>query len=135
MRTPTIQRFMTKAPHTIGHDQPLEKAHQVMNEFGIRHLPVLERRKLVGVLSQRDLHFIESLKDVDPKEVTVSEAMSADVYVVTARTSVKKVATAMADRKLGSAIVVDHLERVIGVFTTVDALRALSTLLDEQAAS
>lgn len=122
---------MTRAPVTIGHDQPLARAHALMNEHGIRHLPVLDGRKLVGIVSQRDLHFLETLQDVDPEVVTVSEAMSVDTYVVSTRATVRRVAETMAERKLGSAVVVDSRERVIGVFTTIDALRALAALLGE----
>ena len=74
MTEPTIDQFMTRAPHTIGYHQTLATAHRMMRELSIRHLPVLDGGKLVGILSQRDLHFIETLKDVDPDEVPVSEA-------------------------------------------------------------
>jgi len=33
-------------------------AHRMMNQHAIRHLPVLDAGKLVGILSLRDLHFI-----------------------------------------------------------------------------
>jgi len=52
----TIQKYMTRALHTIGQEQTLDVAHTVMRQHGIRHLPVLEGGKLVGLLSQRDLH-------------------------------------------------------------------------------
>ena len=50
-------------------------AHRLMRRHKIRHLPILQEGKLVGVLSQRDLYFLETLKDVNPEEVNVSEAM------------------------------------------------------------
>jgi acetoin utilization protein AcuB len=53
--------------------------------------------------------------------------MSADPYTVPPGTALEEVAAAMAERKLGSAIVVDR-GSVIGLFTTVDALRALAAL-------
>jgi acetoin utilization protein AcuB len=125
MGSPTIGHFMTRAPHTVGRDQSLEVAHRLMNEHRVRHLPVLESGRLVGVVSQRDLYFIETLRDVDPGQVTIAEAMSVDVFTVTPRTTVRKVAQEMAERKLGSAVVVDEDGKVVGVFTTTDALRAL----------
>lgn len=131
MTNPTIERFMTKAPHTIGHHQTLAAAHRMMNEHGIRHLPVLEAGKLVGILSQRDLHFIETLKDVDPEEVKVSEAMTQEAFTVSPRATVRKVVAEMAEHKYGSAVVMDK-DRVVGVFTTVDALRALYSILEEE---
>src|SRR4051812_20075152 len=89
MSTPTIGQFMSRAPHTIGHDQTLATAHQMMNEHSIRHLPVLESGKLVGVVSQRDLHFVETLQSVDAEEVKVSEAMSPAVFTTGPRTSLR----------------------------------------------
>jgi acetoin utilization protein AcuB len=127
----TIERFMTPSPHTIGHDQALSVAHRIMREFGIRHLPVLMGGKLIGMLSQRDLHFIETLRDVDPEQVKVNEAMSQDVYAIGPRSSAREVAKEMAVHKYGAAVIVDG-GRVAGVFTTVDALRALSELLDDR---
>jgi acetoin utilization protein AcuB len=125
----TVQQFMTRSPHTIAHDQTLAHAHRIMHEHDIRHLPVLQDGKLVGVLSQRDLHLIESLKDVDPDAIEVNEAMSKEVYTVGPRASIRKIASEMATQKYGSAIVVEE-DQVIGVFTTVDALRVLYGLLE-----
>lgn len=127
----SIDRYMTRSVHTIGHDQPLSAAHRIMHEHAIRHLPVLDAGKLVGILSLRDLHFIETLKDIDQDRVQVSEAMSQDVFAVGPRSSVRKTASEMAEHKYGSAVVVER-GHVVGIFTTVDALQALSSLLDQQ---
>lgn len=124
----TIAERMTRTPHLIGAEQPLTAAHEMMRSNGIRHLPVLHGGKLVGLVSQRDLHFVESLRDVDPGEVRVEEAMTQDVYAVTPRTLLKEVVSEMAERKLGSAVVVDG-NKIVGVFTTVDALDTLAGLL------
>jgi acetoin utilization protein AcuB len=92
---------------------------------------VLDDGQLVGVVSQRDLHLIESLQGVDPDAVSVSEAMSTDVFTVSPRTNLRKVATEMATRKLGSAVVVDD-DAVVGVFTTIDALDVLVGVVETQ---
>jgi len=131
MSEPTVERFMTHCPHTIGHDQSLSVAHRLMRQHEIRHLPVLQGGKLVGMLSQRDLHFIETLANVDQDSVAVSEAMTVDTYAVGPRTTLRKVAAEMADHRYGSAVVIEK-ERVVGILTTVDGLRALSLILGEQ---
>jgi acetoin utilization protein AcuB len=128
----TIADRMTRTPELIGMEQSLSQAHKIMRTFGIRHLPVLHGGKLVGVVSDRDLHVIESLRDVDPEEVRVEEAMTQDVYAVTPKTSLKEVVMEMAERKLGSAVVVEGRE-VVGVFTTVDALNTLAGILQRGA--
>lgn len=129
MNNVRINQFMSLVPFTVGSDQPLAVAHKLMNDHAIRHLPVLDGGQLVGVLTQRDLHLIETLKGVDTKSVPVSDAMSPEPYVVGPKATVRKVAAAMAEHKYGCAVVMEK-DTVVGVFTTVDALRALNTLLD-----
>lgn len=124
----TVGQYMTVCPHTIGHDQPLSRARQMMRQYGIRHLPVLDGGRLVGIVSSRDLDFVESLRDVDPEKLTVEEAMSQEPYTVSPHTPLEQVATTMADHRYGSAVVIEG-NQVIGVFTTVDALRALADTL------
>lgn len=127
-KEPTISQRMTKTPHLIGAEQSLRTAHELMQKHGIRHLPVLHGGKLIGLVSQRDLHLVESLRDVDPESVRVEEAMTQDVYAVEPKTALKEVVIEMAQRKLGSAVVVQG-STVVGVFTTVDALECLAELL------
>jgi acetoin utilization protein AcuB len=131
MLEPPVENFMTHCPHTIRDDQSLRDARDMMRVYGIRHLPVLRGGKLVGTLSQRDLHFIETLPDVDPERVRVSDAMTTDTYAVGPRTALRKVAAEMAGHCYGSAVIVDH-DRVIGILTTVDGMRALSLFLSAQ---
>jgi acetoin utilization protein AcuB len=124
----TIESFMTRSVHTVGTKSPLAEAHRMMNDHGIRHLPVLEGGRLVGLVSQRDLHLIETLKDVDPKEVLVEEAMSQDAYTVAPEAPLAEVAREMARHKYGSAVIIRGAV-VLGIFTTTDALMALDTVL------
>jgi CBS domain-containing protein len=92
-------------------------------------LPVLEKGKLVGILEQRAASFVESLRDVDAATVLVEVAMSADVYVVHPDTPLTGVAHSMAEHKYDCAVIVDETH-VVGIFTTVDALRALIAVLE-----
>lgn len=130
----TIREFMTVSPHTIAIERTLSDAHKLMREHGIRHLPVLEGGRLVGIVSQRDLHLIETLRDVDPAEVKVEEAMTQDVLEVDPSASVARVARTMAERKLGSAVVTRGGE-IVGIFSTIDALYALATIANGTADS
>lgn len=126
----TVRDYMSPCVHSIGKGQTMATAHAMMRKWKIRHLPVLDAGRVVGMLSIRDLHLVETLSDVDPTKVPVEDAMSPDPYIIPPNADLKAVAAEMATRKLGSALVVDR-DKVIGIFTTVDALRALSELLDE----
>ena len=121
----SVQEFMTLAPRVVSCASTLAEAHRLMRERGIRHLPVVDEGRLVGLVSQRDLYLLETLRGVDPEEERVAEAMSPDPYACEPAAPLDEVALAMAERKLGSAVVVDR-GAVVGLFTTVDALRALA---------
>ena len=125
---PQIHEFMTPTPLTIGADQMLSQAHEMMREHGIRHLPVLVGGRLEGILSDRDLSLVETLRDVEPSKVTVEEAMTAVVYTVAPDAPLDEVAAHMAEHRLGSAVVLRG-GKVAGVFTAVDGLRALADVL------
>ncbi len=124
----TIARHMTASPATIEADRSLAEAHRLMRRHGIRHLPVLAGGGLVGILSQRDLHLLETLRGVDPEKVSVDEAMTRSPYTVEPDAPVEKVAETLARHKWGSAVVVDG-GKVVGMFTTTDALRLLARFL------
>lgn len=126
----TIEQYMTRSPHSIGAEQTLARAKTVMHEHGVRHLPVLHGGRLVGIITDRDVNLVETLEDVDPRLVTVSDAMSTSVYAVTPETPLAQVAQEMADRKYGSAVVMRG-HHVAGIFTTVDACRAVASLLHD----
>jgi len=125
---PTIQKYMTTTPHSIGGDETLSTASELLSQHGIRHLPVLEGERLLGVLTDRDIKFVEGFRDVDPTTLTVAEAMVEEPYAVSPDTPLDEVTNTMAEQKYGCAIVVQN-RRVVGIFTTVDACRALSELL------
>lgn len=122
-KAPIVEQYMTRMPHMIEPEAPLEAAHKLMRKFQIRHLPVLEGSDLVGLLSIRDLHLLETLKDVNVKTVSVAEAMSPKPYVVEPNTRINEIAAKMAAEKIGSAVVIDE-GKVVGIFTTIDALIA-----------
>jgi len=65
------------------------------------------------------------LPGVNGATVLVDEAMTIDVYTVPPTATLAKVAGAMAEHRYGSALIVDG-EKVVGIFTTVDAMRALA---------
>lgn len=126
----TVAEFMTPSPQTIGVAQPLSVAREMMVKYGVRHLPVVEFGRLVGMLSERELDLLESIPEVDVESTPVSRAMTPQALCMAPSDSIADVAAAMADRKVGS-VVVSKLGDVVGVFTTIDALRALASIARE----
>jgi len=127
----TVADYMTPGPHTIGREQSLVAAKQMMQKIHARHLPVLHGGKLVGVLSDRELAAIETLPG--SRQMTVEDAMVPDVYITSQDAPLATVAGEMARQRVGSAIVLKD-DHVVGVFTAVDALRALAETLTSRPA-
>lgn len=121
-----VGSFMTPHPYTIGRDQPVSVAAQRMREHHIRHLPVLDGGRLVGLISDRDVRLVEALAS---GSVKVEDAMSPEPRCVSPDAPLKDIVRDMAEHKLGSVLVVDDNERVLGIFTAIDALNILAERL------
>lgn len=120
---PQIQKVMTAMPHTVGQDIPIKTALEMMRTHRIRHLPVQERGKLVGVLTDRDVKLASSFAGA--AEMKVEDVMTPDPYTVKPETPVDYVAAEMAEHKYGCAIVLQPNGKVVGIFTAIDGLRFL----------
>lgn len=126
---PTVQKYMTYVPKSIGYDQSLAHAADFMRKLHVRHLPVLKGGEIVGILTDRDIKFITSFKDIDPEKVTVSEACTFEPYCTSPGAPLNEVVSEMAEKKYGCALVVDN-SKLVGIFTETDAYKALSELLE-----
>jgi acetoin utilization protein AcuB len=124
---------MTTDPHVIGPTMTIAQALQVMRDYKLRHLPVVEDGKLVGLVSDRDLHLVEACAGVNPTEAHVREAMIHPVLQVNHATPLDEVAEQMLGHHAGSVVVADD-GRIQGIFTATDALIALAELLKRAAA-
>jgi acetoin utilization protein AcuB len=125
-----IKHFMTAVPHAIGRDQSLKLAKERMHQLGVRHLPVLDGGVLAGVISERDIALVGAISPQQADGTTVEEVMSAEPYAVDPDARVDLVTEHMAKHKADCAVVIEH-QKVVGVFTTTDALNLLTRLLRE----
>lgn len=116
----TIAALMTRQSMTIGREQTLADAQEMMREGSLEILPVLDRGALVGVVSRRDLDLLEPI--VEPGSLVVADAMTRDAHPVPPDEAIERAVTRMADDELGCVVVMEA-ERVVGVFTAMDALR------------
>jgi acetoin utilization protein AcuB len=125
---PQITRYMTEVPHTIGAEQSLATARDFMQKHRIRHLPVLSGGELRGILSDRDIKTALGFEGVNPITTRVEDIALEDPYVVSPTAKLDEVAAEMAERKIGSALILDR-KNLVGIFTATDAMTALAELL------
>ena len=126
----TVGQVMTKAPRSIEPHQPVELARKWMDELRVRHLPVRDSGKIVGILSDRDLNLVlgataASRGDTRPS-VTVEDAMISEVRSVAESRQVGDVAREMLEHHVGSVLVMGADGVLVGIFTDSDALRVLA---------
>ncbi len=128
MMIPAVFQVMVARPWTVERRATLADAHRIMRGHRIRHLPVLDDGALCGLVTERDLHLIETLADSDPETTLVEDAMQEEPFVVTGDTPLDEVLAAMAEHKYGSVIVAgDH--GIEGIFTAVDACQVFAQML------
>ena len=130
-----VEDIMTRNPHTLQVDDVLDLADDLMSMARIRHIPILERGKLIGIVSQRDLFFsalVQTLglrqreqKDL-MKTIRAREVMTRPVITISSGASVKEAARLMAENKIGCLPVVKDKE-FVGIVTETDILDYVAT--------
>ena len=128
---PTVQKYMTYVPKSIGYDQTIAQAQEFMRKLHIRHLPVLKAGELVGVITDRDINLVLGFNGVDAETLKVEEAFTPEPYFTTPTAPLNEVVALMAEKKYGCALVVDN-GKLVGIFTEVDAYKALAELLESR---
>lgn len=130
-REVTVKDIMTKGAVTLGGNDILDLASDIMNLGRLRHLPIVENGKVIGVLSQRDLFHAALIKALglrhkEEKEllqaIRVAEVMSQPVITIPSKASVKEAARLMVEKKIGCLPVVDA-GIFTGLVTETDILR------------
>lgn len=127
----TISCYVSRAAPCTTADASLEQANGLMRDAGVRHLPVLERGRPVGVLAERDVTLAANLSNRTLDTIRVAEVMSGVPYCVNPGTPVGEVARHLALRKLDVALVRSGTN-ALGVFALPDALRLLASLVDPE---
>ncbi len=133
-----VQNWMTRNPTTIEADTPFLEARLILKEKKIRHLPVLDRGRLIGVVSDRDL------KEAAPSGATtldvyelnyllakmkVRDLINRDPITIKPTNSVEKAAQMMHDHKIGCLPVVDDAGALVGLITETELLEVMVEIL------
>jgi acetoin utilization protein AcuB len=123
---------MTRKLVTLSPEASVAEALTLCRKRRIRHIPILEEGRLVGIVSDRDLRDASpALGDAERasalQEIRVGDVMTREVSTADPQDSIENVAQEMYELKIGSLPVVAE-EELLGIVTSSDVMRALVTL-------
>jgi acetoin utilization protein AcuB len=139
-----VRDWMTRNPVTLSPEASVAEALTLCRERRIRHIPILEEGRLVGIVSDRDLRDASpALGDPERaralRELRVGDMMTREVITADPEDSIENVAQEMYELKIESLPVVTEgpmvderlavvEEELLGIVTSSDVMRALVTL-------
>jgi len=130
-----IQEYMTVDPITVQANDSIWQALKMLQGHEIRHLPVIQGKRLVGIISDRDFRQVLPSSLAMPEEqgqfrawgtqVKVGEIMTRKVVTVTPQTRTDKAAQLMVEHRIGCLPVLRG-STLVGIVTRMDLLRAMA---------
>lgn len=123
-RDPAVATVMTPFPHCIAADAAVQEAVTMMRRHGVRHLPVIDGHRLIGVVRQAEVDLWARDAGADG---TMRSLCRAEPLVVELHVTLGTVAREMARRHVDAALVVRD-GRLAGIFTSTDACRVLAVI-------
>ena len=129
-----VSTIMTKNIITLNSTDKLDAAERLFKKHNIRHIPVVEGKKIIGMLSLTDLLRISFAEGVyeDESDVetivynmfTISQVMAKNLKSVSAKTTIKEVAEMLAENEC-HALPVWENGNLTGIVTTTDLIKYL----------
>jgi CBS domain-containing protein len=118
---PTIEDVMTRDVQRVSPEDSVHRAAQIMKEFNIGSVPVVDGEKLVGMITDRDITVRSTAAGKAPQTSRVGDAMSTAVRTCHASQSVDEVLTQMGDVQIRRVPVVDQQSHaLIGIVSLGD---------------
>lgn len=134
--TKTVRDIMTPDATTLGRNDSLQLAKDIMNLGRIRHFPVVEDGEVVGVVSQRDLYkaslgavmkYGEKAQRAFLEGIAVKEVMSVPPITIRPDAPVQEAARLMMEKKIGCLVVVEG-KQLVGIVTETDMLKLVAQM-------
>jgi CBS domain-containing protein len=133
-----VRALMRPNPITLAVTDTLDIADDLMNLGRIRHLPVVDGRRVMGIVSQRDLlraavscllGLGRAVEQDWLRKIAVATVMTPRVFTVSPSTPLQTAVAIMIDKRIGCLPVVEN-GRLIGILTETDCLSRLRALLE-----
>ena len=121
-----VQDYMSASPVTVREAAPLGDAVQLMWQHLFRQLPVLDEAcRLVGIITDRDIRQTVGFGEPLRKNLCVCDLMTAEPVTIPVSAMLDEAVRMLIERRFGAIPVVNG-EKLVGIITYLDALRALA---------
>jgi len=124
-----VRDLMTPTPITIGPLESLQDAMELMHRRRVRHLPVVDGAKLVGLLTDRDLRRAAPSPLVPTEnpgalmeQTTVERVMVKEPQTIAPGQPLREALQLLVDKKYGALPVMEQ-GRLVGIVTPIDVMR------------
>lgn len=117
LRVKRSESVIIEQPYTIKPDSTAKEARMVMDRFGVSGLLVEESSKLTGIITRRDITFIDSL------HTKVSDLMSKDVITAKEGITIERAKEVLHHHRIEKLPVVNSNKHIIGLITSKDILK------------
>jgi IMP dehydrogenase len=111
------ESVMIEQPYTISIDSSVGYAKKIMNDFGISGLLIEKDKKLVGIITKRDLLFETNFEN------NISSVMSKDVVFAEMGTTIEKAKYILHKNRIEKLPIIDKDKHIIGLITSQDILK------------
>ncbi|HEX7056594.1 MAG TPA: CBS domain-containing protein [Bacilli bacterium] len=114
----TLQEIMTKNCVTLTPQDNVYEAAVKMKEHDIGFIPVVEGKKLLGVITDRDI-VLRCTAEKKPGSTAVTEIMSHDIVTASPNTTIQEAAKLLAGKQIRRLPIVENGE-LVGVVAIAD---------------
>ena len=137
-----VSKYMTQKLITATPEMSVKQAFMTMRMHRVRHLPVVDGDRLVGIISDRDLRRPRWAENIDDwtayyqvtDDITVSDVMTKNPEVVHTYDKILKAVSVFREQRYGALPVLDKEQNLVGILSAQDLLLALEEVLLQAAA-
>jgi CBS domain-containing protein len=119
----TITEVMSTNPCSIDADKPVAYAAKMMKDEDVGLTPIVERDRLVGTLTDRDIVTRVVAEGKDPQSVKVREVASTQLVTIDPQQDLDEALRLMASNQIRRLLVVEESGRLVGVLAQADIAR------------
>jgi CBS domain-containing protein len=115
-----VRDIMTRGAQVVHPDSTVQQAAQMMKDLDIGPLPVCDGRRIVGMVTDRDITIRSTATGKDPTRQPVREVMTNEVLYCRDGEDVAVATRIMQDNQVRRLMVIDDDNRLVGIVSLGD---------------